>query len=72
LTSLYSAERTEEARSLRSAGLDRYLKETEQSALQCLRFPAGTHGERSNRTIEEEFIDYHEKLLITHDEFNRH
>jgi hypothetical protein len=29
------------------------------------------HGERFNRTIQEEFIGYHEELLITPDEFNR-
>ena len=28
------------------------------------------HVERFNRTIQEEFIDYHEELLITPDEFN--
>ena len=29
------------------------------------------HLERLNRTIEEEFIDYHQELLITPNEFNR-
>ena len=29
------------------------------------------HVERFNRTIQEEFIDYHQELLITPDEFNR-
>jgi len=29
------------------------------------------HVERFNRTIQEEFIDYHEQLLITPDQFNR-
>ena len=29
------------------------------------------HVERFNRTIQEEFIDYHEELLITPNEFNR-
>ena len=29
------------------------------------------HVERFNRTIQEEFIDYHEQLLITPNEFNR-
>jgi transposase InsO family protein len=29
------------------------------------------HTERFNRTIQEEFIHYHEELLITPDEFNR-
>src|SRR5918995_1579230 len=29
------------------------------------------HVERFNRTIQEEFIDYHQELLITPNEFNR-
>ena len=29
------------------------------------------HVERFNRTIQEEFIDYHEELLITPNQFNR-
>jgi hypothetical protein len=29
------------------------------------------HGERFNRTIQEELIDYHEEPLITTDESNR-
>jgi transposase InsO family protein len=29
------------------------------------------HVERFNRTIQEEFIDYHEELLINPDQFNR-
>ena len=28
------------------------------------------HVERFNRTIQEEFIDYHQELLITSNEFN--
>ena len=29
------------------------------------------HLERFNRTIQEEFIDYHKELLITPNQFNR-